>query len=126
MTTAHLQHRTRPLPTVPGYPSPTASRPEAAPPAASVGAAIYSRDRRCLGRVKEVGECCFLVDARFAFDYWLSTRAVVAVEEGRVLLGIDKRDVGDYLVDVDCLEDFEDLDPVTERGIALGFSHAAS
>ena len=92
---------------------------DTAPYAVAVGAPIYSRDDRYLGKVKEAGRRCFLVDVRFAFDYWLSTRAVATVEDGRVLLGVDKRDVGNYLVDVDCLDDFDDLDPVTERTVAL-------
>ena len=102
-------------------------QPETPMPATvPVGAPIYSRDDRRLGVVKEVTEHCFLVDARLAFDYWLSTRCVAAVTEGSVRLGVDKRDLGDYLVDMDCPEDFEDLEPVSANEEALGLSPAGS
>jgi hypothetical protein len=91
-----------------------------------VGLPVYTSDGHQLGRVKEADERCFLVDVRFAFDYWLSMRAVAAVHRGRVLLGIDKRHVEEYLVDVDCLDDFEHLQPVTPDGTVAGLLPAAS
>ena len=125
MTTAHAQQRTQPAPATPSHSPQPAARAQVAAATLSVGAAIYGRDGRYIGRVKEASERCFLVDVRFAFDYWLSTRAVAAVHDGEVLLGIEKREVGEYLVDVDCLEDFEELDPVSERGATLDLKPVA-
>lgn len=101
------------------------SEPGTAPVHAALGSSIYTKDGRCLGTVKEAGPHCFRVDARFAFDYWLSMRAVAVSGEDRVLLGVEKREVGDYLVDIDCLEDFEDLEPVVEHGPPREMSAAA-
>src|SRR5688572_24716562 len=92
-----------------------ASSPVAAAPAqvvtatSLIGAPVYTRDGHRLGTVKEATADCFLVDVRLAFDYWLSSRAIAAVAAGRVQLGIDKREVGAYLVDPDCLQDFTQL-----------------
>ena len=66
-----------------------------------VGAPIYSRDNQHLGTVKEARDRCFLVDVRLAFDYWLSRRCVAAVRDGQVVLAVDKREVSQYLVDID-------------------------
>jgi hypothetical protein len=82
-----------------------------------IGVAVITRDGHRLGQVKEANERCFLIDVRLAFDYWLSTRAVAAVREDDVLLGIDKCEVSSYLVDTDCLDDFEDLPPVPEQAV---------
>lgn len=84
-----------------------------------IGAPVYTTDGRSLGRVKKVGAECFLVDVRFAFDYWLSSRAIAGLDEGRVQLGIDKRQVADYLVDRDCLQDFDGLPPVSASPVVL-------
>jgi hypothetical protein len=84
----------------------------------TVGLAIYTADGRRLGRVKRAAERCIQVDARFAFDYWISRRAVAAVENDQVLLGIERARVGTYLVDPDCIED-EDLEPVTGSRLGL-------
>ena len=70
-----------------------------------VDASIYSRDDQLLGTVKEVRDRCFLVNARLPFDYWLSSRCVAAVGDGHVVLAVDKRQVADYLIDVDCPDD---------------------
>ena len=70
-----------------------------------VGAPIYSRDDQLLGTVTAVRDRCFLVNVRLAFDYWLSPRCVAAVRDGHVVLAVDKRQVSDYLVDVDCPDD---------------------
>ena len=70
-----------------------------------LGAIISSRDQQRLGTVKEVGDRCFLVNAPLAFDYWLSSRCVATVGDGHVVLAVDKRQVSDYLVDVDCPDD---------------------
>ena len=97
-----------------------------APDSVPIGAPVYSRDGRRLGVVKQVQERCFLVDARLAFDYWLSTRCVAVVDGGQVRLGVNKRDVGDYLVDMDCPEDFEDLEPVVTGERPFTLSSTAS
>jgi len=94
-------------------------------PVLPTGIAVHSRDGRRLGRVKEAHERCFLLDVPLAFDYWLSMRAVAAVAGGRVRLGVDKARVADYLVDPDCLDDFEHLEPVTPGGIVPGLSPTA-
>jgi hypothetical protein len=91
-----------------------------------IGLPVYTSDGRRIGRVKEADERCFRVDARFAFDYWLSMRAVAAVRRGRVLLGVEKSRVEEYLVDTDCLEDYEHLEPVAPGGVALGLGTAVS
>ena len=70
-----------------------------------VGAPVSSRDDQLLGTVKEVRDRCFLVNVRLAFDYWLSSRCVATVGDGHVVLAVDKRQVSDYLVDVDCPDD---------------------
>jgi hypothetical protein len=88
-----------------------------------IGAIVITRDGHRLGRIKDAVTDCVLIDARFAFDYWLSSRAIARVAAGQVHLGIDKRQVGAYLVDRDCLEDFSALPSVTARPVVL---HAAS
>jgi hypothetical protein len=45
--------------------------------------------------VKDANTDCVLIDARFAFDYWLSSLAITRVTAERVQLSIDKRQVGD-------------------------------
>ena len=80
------------------------------------GASVVTRDGYKLGRIKESNDRCFLIDVRLAFDYWLSTRAVASVHDGEVDLGIEKREVGRYLVDIDCLDDFNDLPSVIGGG----------
>jgi hypothetical protein len=89
------------------------------PTTSVIGAVVYSRDRQRLGCVKDANADCMLIDARFAFDYWLSTRAIAQVMDGRVQLGIDKRQVGEYLVDRDCLDDFASLPSVSHRPVVL-------
>ncbi len=88
------------------------SRSATVTPTEIEGASIYSRDGQRLGRVKEVRDRCLLVDARFAFDYWISLKAVAGIRAGRVLLGVDRHEVEQYLVDIDCLDDFDDLPAV--------------
>jgi hypothetical protein len=68
-------------------------------PVVPVGAAIYSRDGVPIGLVKAVRDDQFLVEVRWAFDYWLSTRCVATVAGAQVLLAVDKEAVSDYLVD---------------------------
>jgi hypothetical protein len=97
--------------------------PHIIPAASIVGSVVFTRDGKRLGRVKEATAECLLIDVRFAFDYWLSSRAIVQVAAGQVHLGIDKQQVGAYLVDRDCLEDFTSLPSVTTRPVVL---HAAS
>jgi hypothetical protein len=93
---------------------PTAN-PSISPP---VGIDVYTADGRRLGRVKRAHDRCIEIDARFAFDYWLSRRAVAAVHDDYVLLGIERARVGAYLVDPDCVED-DDLEPATESRLGL-------
>ena len=93
-------------------------------PVLPVGLPVYSSDGRRLGRVKEAHERCFRIDVRFAFDYWVSMRAVAAVRRGRILLSVEKGQVEEYLVDIDCLDDFEHLEPVTPGGVVLGLGTA--
>jgi hypothetical protein len=83
------------------------------PGEAAAGAEALERARRSSAAThaawasssKEVRERCFRVNARLAFDYWLSRRCVAAVRDGKVLLATDKRGVADYLVESDCLDD---------------------
>lgn len=118
MTTARASHA--------ASPDEFGPEPQTAPIKAILGSPIYTKDGRCLGTVKEAGPHCFRVDARFAFDYWLSMRAVAAIGEDSVRLGVEKREVGDYLVDIDCPEDFEDLEPVVEHRPTVEVSAGAS
>ena len=87
-----------------------------------LGAHIYSRDGQRLSKVKEVRERCFLVDVRFAFDYWLDIRCVAAVRNGDVYLAVDKRHVAHYLVDIDCPGDLEELGPAADGWATLAFN----
>jgi hypothetical protein len=66
---------------------------------------IYSRDGRRTGRVKEVRDGFLRVDARFAFDYWLSVHCIAGVRDGVVRLAIDKAQIGAAIVDMDCPQD---------------------
>jgi hypothetical protein len=75
--------------------------------AVPLNAPLYSRDGQHLGTVKAVRDRCFLVDVRWAFDYWLSRRCVADVCDGQVILAVDKDQVADYLIDSDGL-DFDD------------------
>ena len=88
-------------------------------PELPLGAAVYSRDGHRLGKVKKVRGGCLMLDVPFAFDYWLSARCVAAVQDGRVALGVDRRGVRNYLVDIDCPEDFEELEPIAAGGPAF-------
>ena len=91
--------------------------------APTVGVAVHTRDGRLLGKVKEVRERCFLIDARLAFDYWLSTRCIATAGDDEVHLHVDKRDVNNFLVDIDCPEDIESPDPEKERtSLSLGIA----
>jgi hypothetical protein len=80
--------------------------------AVPVGAAVYSHDGRRLGVVKAIRHGCFLVDVRFAFDYWLPLCCVALVTAERVVLAIAKRDLPHYLVDIDCPADLDALPPL--------------
>jgi hypothetical protein len=70
-------------------------------PGVTVGVTIASRDGTHIGTVKAVRGERFLVEVRWAFDYWLSTRCVAEVRAGQVILAVDKGDVSDYLIDGD-------------------------
>ena len=91
-----------------------------------VGAPIYSRDGRRLGTVKEVRGRCFQVDVPLAFDYWLSSRCVAAVWDDQVRLAVDKRAVSDYLVDIECPDDVEEVNMAAGGEPALEFGPAGS
>src|SRR5581483_5128714 len=77
-----------------------------------LGLSVYTRDGHRLGRVKTIRHGCFLVDVRFAFDYWLPLRCVAQQTAQRLLLVLAKRDIADYLVDIDCPTDLEQLPPL--------------
>jgi len=71
----------------------------------STGTTIISRDGRRIGKVKAAQGGYFRVDARFAFDYWLSDQIIESVEDGTIRLVIDKAQIGSAIVDMDCPED---------------------
>ena len=69
------------------------------------GMTIISRDGRRIGKLKTAQDGYFRVDARFAFDYWLSTQIIESLEDGAIHLAIDKAQIGSAIVDMDCPED---------------------
>lgn len=60
------------------------------------GALVVTADGRDLGRVKEVKEDAFLVDAAMQFDYWLDVSLVKEADLRRVELTLDAGDLGAY------------------------------
>src|SRR5262245_16899147 len=64
-----------------------------------VGALVATSDGRELGRVKEVSETAFLVDAPRQFDFWLEKSIAQEATSERVSLGIAEGDLGAYKMD---------------------------
>ena len=64
-----------------------------APIDVKLGARVVTADAQQLGKVKEVREDEFLVDARLAPDYWLGTDIVERVSDEEVRLLITKEGV---------------------------------
>jgi hypothetical protein len=62
--------------------------------APTAGARVMSADGKQVGMVKEIRADRFLVDVRFAPDYWLGTETVGNVEEDLVQLIITKGAIG--------------------------------
>jgi hypothetical protein len=91
---------------------PTDGVPSTERPPVPVGTAVFSGDGRRLGVIKAIRHGCFLVDARFAFDYWLPWGCVALVTPKQVTLAITKRDIPRYLVDIDCPDDLDSLPPL--------------
>ena len=61
---------------------------------ARVGLRVMSADGKQLGIVKEVHDDCFLVDARWAPDYWLGTETIEAIVNENVQLTLARTEVG--------------------------------
>lgn len=49
-----------------------------------IGADVYTADGEHLGVIREVADCCFKVDARFAVDYWLPLDLIARTEQRQV------------------------------------------
>jgi hypothetical protein len=62
-------------------------------PAVSQGARIYTADGASIGKVAEVGDVSFKVDARMARDYWLGRDYVTDSSADRVSLSFPKSDL---------------------------------
>ena len=56
---------------------------------ALVGADVYTRDGRPVGRIVEAGERCFKLVLEGGPVIWLGRQMVVAVQETRVILSSD-------------------------------------
>ena len=100
------------------------SHPRPVHPSPGPGMAIFSRDGRRVGKVKAVQDGFFRVDARFAFDYWLSVRTIASLHDGAIELGINKAQIGSVIVDMDCPEDdvlnlARLLEPARPSGLTL-------
>lgn len=66
-----------------------------------VGARVMSADGKQLGVVKDTRYDRFLVDARWAPDYWLGTETVDNVSEDQVQLYITKEGLGSAKLHLD-------------------------
>lgn len=62
--------------------------------ALQTGARVVTADGKQLGKVKDIREDQFKIDARFAPDYWLRVDTIEEIEADVVQLGIDKTDLG--------------------------------
>jgi len=64
-----------------------------------IGIPVVDANGDQLGRVKEVGNGCFKVDAPMAFDYWLSDTCIDSTSDGMLLLNVDHGHLGEYKLD---------------------------
>ncbi|MEO8538763.1 MAG: hypothetical protein ABI577_03415 [bacterium] len=64
-----------------------------------VGATVVTNDAKEIGRVKEVGDSAFLVDAPRQFDYWLELTLMKAATADRVELAIAESELSSYKMD---------------------------
>ncbi|HLZ73071.1 MAG TPA: hypothetical protein VKV26_24470 [Dehalococcoidia bacterium] len=62
------------------------------------GTPIFTMDGDQIGKVKEVRDRFFKVDASAQPDYWLATDCIRSASAGRVRVGFDKDHLGDYKV----------------------------
>ncbi len=76
----------------------------------AVGASVVTSDGKDLGRVKEVSETAFLVDAPRQFDYWLYLSLAAEATSERVTLTVRDADLGAYKMD----NPHEDQDSATD------------
>jgi hypothetical protein len=87
---------------------------------------VVTADGDELGRVKEVSESAFLVNAPRQFDYWLESSLAKEATAARVDLTISQRDVGAYKMDRpqdhnEFMANVPDsADPANVRGSVLG------
>lgn len=54
------------------------------------GMLVFSADGDELGRIKELQDGCFKVDAPFAIDFWVAASAVASTEFGVARLALPK------------------------------------
>ena len=64
-----------------------------------IGAQVVTADGGELGRVKEVSESAFLVNAPRQFDFWLEKGLAKEATAARVALTIGQQDLGAYKMD---------------------------
>lgn len=63
------------------------------------GAPVVALDGKHLGKVKEVRDIYFKVDARWRRDYWLTTNEVMSADANQALLLIPSDEVNLYKMD---------------------------
>jgi hypothetical protein len=66
-----------------------------------VGAMVVTADGKQLGHVKDVKADRFLVDVRWAPDYWLGTETIESISDESVELFISKQAVGSAKLHMD-------------------------
>lgn len=59
-----------------------------------IGARVMSADGKQLGRVKEIGEDRFKVDAHLRPDFWLGVRYVEYAKDGIVQMNVTRENAG--------------------------------
>jgi hypothetical protein len=67
-------------------------------PETPVGAAVFTRDGKELGKVKEVRAGFFKVDVPRHFDHWFQREFIASSSADKVILEFDEDDVKDYSI----------------------------
>ena len=68
-----------------------------------IGARVISADGKQLGTVKDFREDRFLVDVRWAPDYWLGVESVDNASDDIVQLSVTKQEIGSAKLHLDAL-----------------------
>ena len=64
-----------------------------------IAAEVFTSDGERLGKVQEVQDASFKIDAPFKPDYWLSFSTVGSINADRILLTFPKEQLGQYKSD---------------------------